>query len=126
VLFIAASACTGSSTTGTAGTGTGTGTTGTGTTGGTGRVAGSPTQGATPIPAGDVALKMPADMYLHTGAPTEWWWHIGTLRAGTRTFGFEINTASFTKDGSGVPDLRLDDGTSRRSHPRHARARVAE
>ena len=52
-----------------------------------------------PVPPSDVVLTLPKDMYLHLGAPTEWWWHIGTLRAGNRTFGFEINAASFAKDG---------------------------
>ena len=36
-------------------------------------------------------LSLPKDMYLHQGAPTEWWWHTGTLRAGNRTFGFEVS-----------------------------------
>jgi hypothetical protein len=40
-------------------------------------------------------IKLPADQYLHPGAPTEWWWHTGTLKAGNRIFGFEINAASF-------------------------------
>ena len=48
-----------------------------------------------PIPHSVVAIDLPADQYLHRGAPTEWWWHIGTLKAGDRTFGFEINAASF-------------------------------
>jgi len=50
-----------------------------------------------PIPASEVVIRMPADQYMHRGAPTEWWWHIGTLRAGDRVFGFEINAASFTQ-----------------------------
>jgi predicted secreted hydrolase len=40
-------------------------------------------------------IRLPADHYLHPGAPTEWWWHTGTLKAGERIFGFEINAASF-------------------------------
>src|SRR5438105_7945793 len=52
-----------------------------------------------PIPASEVVIRMPADQYMHRGAPTEWWWHIGTLRAGDRVFGFEINAASFTQVG---------------------------
>ena len=40
-------------------------------------------------------IHLPADQYLHPGAPTEWWWHTGTLKAGNRIFGFEINAASF-------------------------------
>jgi len=43
----------------------------------------------------DIAISLPADAYLHVGAPREWWWHIGTLRAGERIFGFEINAAGF-------------------------------
>ena len=45
------------------------------------------------------AIHLPADHYAHPGAPTEWWWHIGTLQAGERTFGFEINAASFVGQG---------------------------
>jgi predicted secreted hydrolase len=45
---------------------------------------------------GNVAINLPRDAYLHVGAPTEWWWHIGTLTAGDgRSFGFEINAAGF-------------------------------
>lgn len=40
-------------------------------------------------------IQLPADQYLHPLAPTEWWWHTGTLKAGDRIFGFEINAASF-------------------------------
>lgn len=37
-------------------------------------------------------ITLPADQYAHNGAPTEWWWHIGTLQtADGRQFGFEIN-----------------------------------
>jgi predicted secreted hydrolase len=46
-----------------------------------------------PCPPADFANHLPKDHYLHTGAPTEWWWIIGTLKAGARTFGFEINAA---------------------------------
>lgn len=42
-------------------------------------------------------ISLPADQFAHTGAPTEWWWHIGTLNAADgRKFGFEINAANFT------------------------------
>lgn len=51
--------------------------------------------GPVPIPPSESVIHLPADHYLHIGAPTEWWWHIGTLKAGDRTFGFEINAASF-------------------------------
>ena len=53
----------------------------------------------TPIPASQSFIDIPADQYLHKGAPTEWWWHIGTLHSGDRVFGFEINAASFAGQG---------------------------
>ena len=43
-------------------------------------------------------INLPRDQYAHPAAPTEWWWHIGTLRAGERIFGFEINA---TRNGTG-------------------------
>ncbi|MBL8649151.1 MAG: hypothetical protein JNL35_01955 [Sphingopyxis sp.] len=52
--------------------------------------------GPVPVPPSKVAIKLPQDQYLHPEAPTEWWWHTGTLVAGDRVFGFEINAASFT------------------------------
>jgi predicted secreted hydrolase len=58
----------------------------------TARVATSPKGNWTGIKS---VISLPADHYLHLGAPTEWWWHTGTLKAGKRTFGFEINAASF-------------------------------
>jgi predicted secreted hydrolase len=51
----------------------------------------------------DPAIKLPADAYLHVGAPREWWWHIGTLKAGDRTFGFEINAAGFATAEAPLP-----------------------
>ena len=48
-----------------------------------------------PVPPSEVAIKLPQDQYCHVEAPTEWWWHTGTLVAGDRVFGFEINAASF-------------------------------
>ncbi len=53
-----------------------------------------------PVPPSSVVLSLPKDMYMHPGAPTEWFWHIGTLRAGNRVFGFEINAASFAGYGT--------------------------
>ena len=47
----------------------------------------------------DAGPSLPADHYAHPGAPTEWWWNVGTLRAGDRTFGFEINAASYVGQG---------------------------
>lgn len=55
--------------------------------------------GPVPIPPSKSVIHLPADHYLHIGAPTEWWWHIGTLKSGDRTFGFEINAASFKAFG---------------------------
>jgi len=40
-------------------------------------------------------IQLPIDQYLHPSAPTERWWHTGTLTASGKTFGFEINTAGF-------------------------------
>jgi predicted secreted hydrolase len=48
-----------------------------------------------PVPPSASVIRLPQDQYLHLGAPTEWWWHTGTLMSGDRTFGFEINAASF-------------------------------
>jgi len=48
------------------------------------------------------AIQLPQDQYAHPEAPTEWWWHIGTLTARTpttgqiRTFGFEGNATGVT------------------------------
>jgi predicted secreted hydrolase len=70
------------------------------------------------VPASSVVLKMPQDMYLHEGAPTEWWWLIGTLKAGDRTFGFEINTASFEKDGFAFSQIMLTDVKNQRHYQR--------
>jgi hypothetical protein len=56
-----------------------------------------------------VVLRLPADMYRHENAPTEWWWHTGTLKAGNRTFGFEINAASFVSRGYGFSQIMLSD-----------------
>ncbi|MBY0275394.1 hypothetical protein K2Z84_08635 [Candidatus Binatia bacterium] len=62
-----------------------------------------------PVPPSDVVLSLPKDMYAHPGAPTEWWWHIGTLRAGERVFGFEINAASFAGQGFAFTQVMLSD-----------------
>jgi hypothetical protein len=62
-----------------------------------------------PVPEENVVLSMPDDMYRHDGAPTEWWWHIGTLRAGDREFGFELNAASFTGQDFAMTQLSLTD-----------------
>jgi predicted secreted hydrolase len=52
----------------------------------------------------DSAITLPQDAYLHVGAPTEWWWHIGTLQAPDRIFGFEINAAGFASV-TGLPPV---------------------
>lgn len=42
-------------------------------------------------------ISLPADQYAHSGAPTEWWWHVGTLTsADGRKFGFEINATGMS------------------------------
>ena len=69
----------------------------------------SSNDGPQPIPSSNVVLRLPADMYMHPGAPTEWWWHTGTLKAGTRTFGFEINAAAFAKDNYAFSQVMLTD-----------------
>lgn len=72
----------------------------------------------TPIPASAVVLSLPKDMYLHPGSPTEWWWHTGTLRAGKRTFGFEINAASFAQEGFAFSQIMLTDVAKQRHYQR--------
>lgn len=62
-----------------------------------------------PVPAHNVVLSLPKDMYRHKDAPTEWWWHIGTLRSGDRVFGFEINAASFVGNGFAMTQVSLTD-----------------
>src|SRR5258708_33663316 len=47
------------------------------------------------IRSSKAAIRLPADHYLHPTAQTEWWWHVGTLKAGHRAVGFEINAAAF-------------------------------
>ncbi|MEJ0075443.1 MAG: lipocalin-like domain-containing protein [Alphaproteobacteria bacterium] len=48
-----------------------------------------------PVPPSEYKIHLPQDQYRHVEAPTEWWWHIGTLKAGDRIFGFEINAAGY-------------------------------
>ncbi|MDI1289291.1 MAG: lipocalin-like domain-containing protein [bacterium] len=61
---------------------------------------------------------MPDDMYLHEGSPTEWWWHTGTLTAGDRTFGFEINAASFEQQGFAFSQIMLTDVANQKHYQR--------
>lgn len=71
-----------------------------------------------PVPPSSVVLSLPKDMYLHQGAPTEWWWHTGTLRAGDRTFGFEVNAASFQEQGFGFSQIMVTDVAKQRHYKR--------
>lgn len=61
------------------------------------------------VPADHSAITVPKDMYLHPGAPSEWWWNIGTLRSGDRVFGFEINAAAFPVNGWAFTQIMLTD-----------------
>jgi predicted secreted hydrolase len=72
----------------------------------------------TPIPPSAVVLSQPKDMYLHNGAPTEWWWFTGTMRSGSRTFGFEINAASFVGQGVSFSQLSLTDVKNQQHYQR--------
>ncbi len=69
----------------------------------------SPADDPVPVPPSDVVLKLPEDMYRHPNAPTEWWWHTGTLRVGSRIFGFEFNAASFADRGFAFTQIMLTD-----------------
>lgn len=64
-----------------------------------------------PIPPSARKIDLPADQYRHNGTATEWWWHIGTLHAGDRKFGFEIAATSATVDGTvfGFSKVMLSD-----------------
>ncbi|MFT6983630.1 MAG: putative secreted hydrolase [Crocinitomicaceae bacterium] len=55
------------------------------------------------------AIQLPRDQYAHTSAPTEWWWHIGTLvdKTSGEKFGFEINAANMY--GTGMIQICLSD-----------------
>ena len=61
---------------------------------------------------------MPADQYLHRGAPTEWWWHVGTLKSGDRIFGFEINAAAFSDRGFAFSQVMLTDVANAKHYQR--------
>ncbi|MEA3061636.1 MAG: hypothetical protein QOJ94_1417 [Sphingomonadales bacterium] len=54
-------------------------------------------------------IQLPKDQYAHVGAPSEWWWHIGTLRSGDRLFGFEINATGRPDGGYGFTQIMLTD-----------------
>jgi predicted secreted hydrolase len=68
------------------------------------------------ISADKSAIFLPADQYMHRGVPTEWWWHVGTLRAGERVFGFEINAAAFSDRGYAFSQIMLTDLANRRQY----------
>jgi predicted secreted hydrolase len=51
---------------------------------------------AKPTPApGPSTIKLPADQANHPDVDTEWWFLIGTVKSGDRTFGVEVNIARF-------------------------------
>ncbi len=79
---------------------------------------GSSTNEPAPVPPSNVVLHLPADMYMHPGAPTEWWWHTGTLKAGNRVFGFEINAAGFLKDGFAFTQVMVTDVQNNKHYQR--------
>lgn len=54
-------------------------------------------------------INLPADQYAHPEANTEWWWHIGTLTAGDRAFGFEIALNGAAKSGFKFTQMMLTD-----------------
>lgn len=69
----------------------------------------TPTPAPKPVPPSASVIKLPADQYAHPGAPTEWWWHVGTLRAGDHVFGFEINAANFPDRKACFSQIMLTD-----------------
>ena len=72
-----------------------------------------------PVPPSWSQIHLPADQYLHRGAPTEWWWHIGTLKTEDgRIFGFEINAASFQDRGIGFTQIMLTDVANKKHYQR--------
>jgi predicted secreted hydrolase len=62
------------------------------------------------------AIVLPRDQYAHAGAPTEWWWHTGTLTAGSRIFGFEINAASFSEALTQFSEIMVTDLEAKRHY----------
>ncbi len=72
-----------------------------------------------PVPVSLRAVDLPCDHYLHRSAPTEWYWHIGTLRTGTgRVFGFELTVSSFQFQKIGFTQTMVSDIESRVHHQR--------
>jgi predicted secreted hydrolase len=74
--------------------------------------------GPIPIPAAYAGVHLPADHYRHSGAPTEWWWNIGTLTCGDRVFGFEINAAAFRDRGFAFSQIMLSDVANQKHYQR--------
>jgi predicted secreted hydrolase len=77
------------------------------------------TDALNPASSAEPAIQLPADHYAHPGAPTEWWWNIGTLEAGERTFGFEINAVSYAGQGGfAFTQIMLTDVSNKRHFQR--------
>ncbi|WP_165190508.1 lipocalin-like domain-containing protein [Caulobacter soli] len=74
--------------------------------------------GPIPVPAALSGIHMPADHYMHRGAPTEWWWNIGTLTCGDRIFGFEINAAAFRDRNFAFSQIMLSDVANQKHYQR--------
>lgn len=74
--------------------------------------------GPWPVPAALQRIHLPADHYMHRGAPTEWWWNIGTLSCGDRIFGFEINAAVFRDRAFGFSQVMLSDVANQKHYQR--------
>src|ERR1700723_1455368 len=81
-------------------------------------IAASTSGAPVPVPASKSAIFMPADQYLHRGAPTEWWWHVGTLQSDDRIFGFEINTAAYSDRGFAFSQVMLTDVANAKHYQR--------
>ena len=71
-----------------------------------------------PVPPSKSAIFMPADQHLHRGAPTEWWWHVGTLKSGDRSLEFEINAAAFSDRGYAFSQIMLTDVANAKHYQR--------
>ncbi len=60
-------------------------------------------------------ITLPQDQFAHTDAPTEWWWHVGTLKAADgRLFGFEINAAMMF--GNTFTQLEITDVANKKNY----------
>lgn len=71
-----------------------------------------------PFSPDESAIFLPADQYLHRAAPSEWWWHVGTLKAGERVFGFEIDAGAFPGAGLAFGRVMLTDVANARHYQR--------